>query len=415
MDDHLTIFSNTVSKSEEEIFTIDSLLKSHPYFKEIDLERGHEFTRYTGKEKVIPSIKYATEEDAEDITKIFKEVYDNTYPYKKLESKSKILSMIRDPNYYWIVFKLKPNITIGCIGVHLDFEKKKANLFGFAFRTEFQHKVDIAKASIACMVSLVYKFRDRILIWYGEARSSFSSIQYITNLVGLQPIGFLPNKDIFFNHPESEFLLILYDRNVLFNLRNIKKPELISQAIFCYFYAFQKYNLELPTIKNYTDIESELNPSEIAYKKTQLLRKVERDEFGNELITFFIKGTDSYFQFQYYHNIKIAEKTIFKVSSIEELHLFLGAIKNFIITSKLRYFETYLSAYNSKHQALFYNAGFKPTGYIPAFKYNRIEILFEDQLVFVYHKDDLDHKISFIPETEEFLKTIKYFKKLHKE
>jgi len=414
MDDHLTIFSNTVSKSKEEIFTIESLLNSYPYYKEIDLERGYGFTQPIGKEKPIPSIKFATEEDAEKITKIFKEVYDNTYPYKKMESVSEILSMIRDPNFYWVVYKLNPNIIIGCIGAHLDFEQKKANLFGFAFRKEFHHKVDIGTASIACMVALVYKFRDRILIWYGEARSSFSSIQHITNLVGLRPIAFLPNKDIFFNLPESEFFLIMYDRNVLVHRRYIKKPELISQAIFCYFFTFQKYNLELPTIKNYDNLESELNRSEIAYKKNQLTRKVERDEYGNELITYSIKGTDSYFQFQYYDNIKIAEKTIFKVSSIEELQLFLEEIKIFIITSKLRYFETYLSAYNSKHQYLFFNAGFKPTGYIPAFLYNRIENNFEDQLVFVYYKDNLDHKISLIPETEEFLKTIKHLKKLHK-
>jgi len=414
MDEHLTIFSDSVPKSKEAFFTIESLINSYPYYKEIDLVQGHEFTQPLGKAKVIPSIKFATEEDAEEITKVFKEAYDNSYPYKKLETVSEILSMIRDPNYYWILFKLKPNIIIGCIGAHLDFEQKKANLFGFAFRKEFQQKVDIGTASIACMVAPIHKLRHRILIWYGEARSSFSSIQYLTNLVGLRPIGFLPNKDIFFNHPESEFLLIMYDRNVLLNYRSSKKPELISQAIFCYFYTFQKYNLELPNIKNYNNIESELNNSEIVYKKSQLLRKVERDEFENELITFSIKGTDSYFQFQYYNNIKIAEKAIFKVSSIEELHLFLGEIKTFIITSKLRYFETYLSAYNSKHQCLFFNSGFKPTGYIPAFKYNRTEKVFEDQLVFVYHKDDIDHKINLIPETEEFLKTIKYFKKLSK-
>jgi len=410
MDDHLTIFSNTVSKSKVEIFTIEDLINSYPDYKEIDLERGHDFAHPVRNEKVIPSLKFATEEDAEEITKIFKEVYDGTYPYKKMESVSEVLSMIRDPNYYWIIFKLKTDITIGCIGAHLEFEGKRANLFGFAFRKEYQHKVNMNTASIACMVAPVNKLRDQILIWYGEARSSFSSIQYLTNSVGLRPIAFLPNKDIFFHHPESEFLFVMYNKNALLKYRDSKKPELISQAIFCYFYAFKKYNLELPTIKNYANIESELNNSEIAYKRAQLLRRVERDEFGNELISFSIKGTDSHLQFQYYKNIKIAEKTIFKVSTTEELQLFLNEIKVFIIKSKLRYFEAYLSAYNSEYQALFFNAGFKPTGYIPAFKYNINENKFEDQIVFVYHKDEIKHQINLIPETEELLKTIKYLK-----
>ncbi len=414
MDDHLTIFSNIVSKSKEEIVTLEDVFNTHPDLKKIDLENGCEFENSMRNGKIIPSLKFATEEDAEEITHIFKEVYDNTYPYKKMESLSEVLSMIRDPNYYWIVFKLKPDIKIGCIGIHLDFERKVANFFGFAFRKEFREKVDIATASMACMVAPVYKFRDRILVWFAEIRSSFSSIQYLSKSAGLLPMAFLPNKDIFFNHPESEILFVIYDRKVLFNYRSSKKPEIISQAIFCYFHAFQKYNLELPTIKNYETIESELNNSEIAYKKKQLLRKVERDEFGNEVITFSIKGTDSYFQFQYYKNIKIAEKTIFKVATIEELQLFLNKIKAFIITSKVRYFEAYLSAYKSEHQALFFNAGFKPTGYIPAFNYNRILNDFEDQVVFVHHKKELDKIVYLIPETEEFLKTIKYYKELQK-
>jgi len=414
MDDHLTIFSEIVPKSKEEVITLEDVFKTYPNLTKIDLENGYEFVNSVRNGKKIPSLKFALEEDAEEITQIFKEVYDNSYPYKKMESVTEILAMIRDPNYHWIVFKLKPDITIGCIGIHLDFEHKVANFFGFAFRKEFQHKVDIATASIACMVAPVYKFRDRILIWYAEIRSSFSSIQFLAKSAGLLPTAFLPNKDIFFNHPESEILFVIYDRNVLFNYRSSKKPELISQAIFCYFYTFQKYSLELPTIKNYENIESELNNSEIAYKKTQLIRKVEKDEFGNELITFSIKGTDSYFQFLYYKNIKIAEKTIFKVSTVEELQLFLKEIKAFIITYKLRYFETYLSAYNSEHQALFFNAGFKPTGYIPAFKYNRTRNEFEDQVVFVYHEKELDKLVYLIPETEEFLKTIKYYKELKK-
>ena len=414
MDDHLIMFSDTVSKSQEEIVTIEDIFNTYPHLKEIDLERGHEFTHSVRNGKKIPSLKFATEEDAKEITQIFKEVYDKTYPYKKMESLSHVLSMIKDPNYYWIIFKIKPNITVGCIGIHLDFEHKVANFFGFAFRKEFRQKVDISTASIACMVAPVYKFRDRILIWCAEIRSSFSSIQYLAKSAGLLPIAFLPNKDIFFNHPESEILFAIYDSKVLFNYRSSKKPELISQAIFCYFHTFQKYSLELPTIKNYENIESELNSSEIAYKKTQLLKKVERDEFGTELITFSIKGTDSYFQFQYYKNIKIAEKTIFKVSTVEELQMFLKEIKAFIITSKLRYFETYLSAYNSEHQALFLNAGFKPTGYLPAFKYKRTRSDFEDQVVFVHHEKELDKLVDLIPETEEFLRTIKYYKELQK-
>jgi len=410
MDDHLTIFSKVFPKPKEDVLTLEDIIDTHPYIKEIDLEKGYEFANSGINGKIIPSLKFATEEEAEEITQIFKEVYDSTYPYKKMESVSEVLNMIRDPNYYWIVFKLNSDIIIGCIGIHLDFKQKIGNLFGFAFKKKIRRNIDIATACIACIFAPVYKFRDEILIWYGESRSRILSPQYLTILAGLLPVAFLPNKDIFFNRLESEFLVIIYSKNVLINYRSLKKPELISQAIFCYFYAFQKYNLELPTIKNYENIESKLNKSEVAYKKTQLIKKVERDEFDNDLITYSIKGTDSYCEFLYYKNIKIVEKAIFKVRTSEELLLFLNEIKKFITTTKLRYFEVFLSAYNSEHQALFFKTGFKPTGYIPAFNYNKIEGKFEDQVVFVYYDSNLNQKMTLIPETEEFLKAIKIFK-----
>jgi len=414
MDDHLTIFSNTVSKSKDEIISIEDMLNTYPLLREINLEKGHNFEDYTRNGKIIPSLKFATEKDAEEITKIFKEVYENTYPYKQMEIISEIQSMIRSPNYYWIIFTLKPDIIAGCIGIRLDFENKTGNFFGFAFRNKFQHIADISTASIACVVAPMYKFKNQIFLWYAEIRSSFSSIQYIAKLTGLSPVGFLPNKDIFFNQPESEILFITYNQKILNELRSSKKPQLISPAIFCYFNAFQKYNLGLPVIKNNNNLESELDQNKLENNRKLILRRIERDKFGNELITILIKGTNNFFQFLHYNNIHIVEKVDYKVSTLEDLCVFLEEIKLIIREFKLRYFEVFLSAYDSTHQMVFYNAGFKPTGYIPAFKYNKDNNLYEDQVLFVYHEKELNKNAHLIRETEEFLKTIKYFKELRK-
>ncbi|MBA7626325.1 hypothetical protein ES703_33771 [subsurface metagenome] len=227
-------------------------------------------------------------------------------------------------------------------------------------------------------------------------------------------MAFLPNKDIFFNHSESEILFIIYNRKALFNYKSSEKPKIISQAIFCYFHAFQNYSLELPTIKNYDSLESELDNHKIVNIKSLLKRKVERDKFGNELITISIKGTNSFFEFLHYDNICIAEKVVYKVSTLEELYVFIEEIKSITQELRLRYFEAYISAYDPAHQTIFFNAGFKPTGYIPAFKYNKAKNLFEDQLLFVYHEKELSKDINLIPETVEFLKTIKYFKQIKK-
>ncbi|GAH34378.1 unnamed protein product, partial [marine sediment metagenome] len=256
-----------------------------------------------------------------------------------MESVSDIQSMIKNPNYYWIVFTVKPDIVVGCQGIRLDFENKIGNIFGFAFRKEFQQKVDISTASIASVVSPMHKFKNQIFTWFAEVRSSFSSVQYIAKLTGLSPVGFLPNKDIFFNQPESEILFITYNQKILNELRSSQKPQIITPAIFCYFYAFQKYDLGLPVIKNDNILEVELDPNKLENNRKLISRRIERDKFGSELITISIKGTNNYFQFLHYKNIQIVEKVDYKVSTLEDLYVLLEEIKSIIIEFKLRYME----------------------------------------------------------------------------
>jgi hypothetical protein len=414
MDDHLTMFSRNVTESRKEIISIEEMLNTYPWVREVNLKKGHNFEASTRSAKIIPSLRFATEEDAEKITKIFKEVYENTYPYKIMESVSDIQNMIRSPNYYWIIFTVKPDIVVGCQGIRLDFENKIGNIFGFAFKKKYQETLEISTASIASVVAPMHIFKNQIFTWYAEVRSSFSSVQYIAKLTGLSPVGFLPNKDIFFNQPESEILFITYNQKVLDDLRSSQKPQLITPAIFSYFYAFQKYDLGLPMIKNDNNLEAKLDPVRLENNRKLISRRIERDKYGSELLRISMKGTNNYFQFLHHKNIKIVEKVDYKVSTLEDLYVFLEEIKSIIIEFKLRYMEVFLSAYDSTHQMFFYNAGFKPTGYVPAFKYNKDDNVYEDQVLFVYHENLLNRNTHLIRETEEFLKSIKYLKEIRK-
>ncbi|NVM16618.1 MAG: hypothetical protein HWN80_02810 [Candidatus Lokiarchaeota archaeon] len=414
MDDHLSMFSRNVIQSRKDIISIEDMLNAYPWVGDINLEKGHDFEASTRKGKIIPSIKFATEKDAEEITKIFKEVYENTYPYKRMENFSDIQNMIRSPNYYWIVFTIKPDIIVGCVGIRLDFENKIGHIFGFALRKEFQQKTDISTALVGSLVAPMHQFKNQILYWFAEVRSSFSSVQYIAKLTGLSPVGFLPNKDIFFNQPESEILFITYSQEILSDRRSSQRPQLITPAIFCYFYAFQKYDLGLPVIRNNNNLEAELDSNIIENNRKHILRRIERDKYGNEQITISIMGTDNFFQLLHYKNIQIVEKVDYNVSTLEDLYVLLEEIKSIIKEFKLRYMEVFLSAYDSTHQTFFYNAGFKPMGYIPAFKYNKDDNLYEDRVLFVYHENPLNKNTQLIRETEEFLESIKYLKELRK-
>ncbi|MBY8988744.1 MAG: hypothetical protein KGD61_09840, partial [Candidatus Lokiarchaeota archaeon] len=95
------------------------------------------------------------------------------------------------------------------------------------------------------------------------------------------------------------------------------------------------------------------------------------------------------------------------VSNKEQLFVFIEEVKELIKKLKIRYWEFFTSAYHPTHQAILYNSGLKPFGYVPCYKYVKEEDVFEDQIVFIYYEGKVNANLKLIPETENFLKTIK--------
>ena len=101
------------------------------------------------------------------------------------------------------------------------------------------------------------------------------------------------------------------------------------------------------------------------------------------------------------------EKTEYDVENLEELTFFLNTLKKLIKKLKIRYFQSFVSAYNTKHQKVFWNAGFIPIGYVFSWFYNKESKKFEDRIIFCYYEGSIDYNIKLIPESTKMLKFIK--------
>ena len=115
-------------------------------------------------------------------------------------------------------------------------------------------------------------YRKGVLIYHGEARTNDTASQFGTSICGMKPIAFFPNKDIFFNHIESNFMIIAYYNDVLRNLRK-EKPKIIPQVLNCYKYSNDRYNLGTPIIEN-PDIK--LESEEINKSIRKIEKKIKR-------------------------------------------------------------------------------------------------------------------------------------------
>lgn len=385
-----------VSKTDlSSIKTVDKLLNFYKEIPILNFKEGQlldfDINQQSRDEKITPFLKIADVHDSSEIAAIFQEVYSGKYPFKVLEDSKKIRKMIIDPHYIWIIFKTQSGDFVGCLGALLEFDKKRGYLFGFALKKNYHGKFDGLKTFICSLIYLWRRYNNEILLWTSEVRTFSSTPQYANSVVSLKPIAFLPNKDLFYDNPESEFLTITYKENTLKKFRSKQKPKIIRQVLNCYTYSQERYDLGLPEIVNPNLI---INYKEISKLEEDIIMRKETDEYGHQFIKFSIKNSNSYFMFLYHKDNKNIEKTQYKSHNLEELSVFLKKFNQFIKNQNLRYFEIYVSAYQPDHQKLFNNAGFEPRGYIPSFEFNPKKGIFEDMILFNYFTGEINPNID---------------------
>ena len=403
---HKSILKEEV-KTRKPVVTIQDFLRRYAKYQHLSLESGITFPKKSRskEQKVTPTVQIAKPGEEKIISEIFKQVYRNTYPYKEMESPQEIRKMIEDPDYIWILFKVNGDEVIGCVALKFDASRKGMYLHGFAMKKEYQGTTSLPKLVVAAWTVLLKKYEKKALVWFGEARSAHSKSQFLSDLLGLKPIAFFPKKDIFFNRDESEILLILYDEDLITNYRRKKTPKIIPRVLTYYSYALKRYQLGFPEVSDHGTLV--FDDKEINTIKRDLIYQEENDNLGNSLITFSIKNSDAYISFIHRPFVRIFEQTKYKVSNKEQLFVFIEEVKELIKKLKIRYWEFFASAYHPTHLAILYDAGLKAFGYVPSFKYIKEEDVFEDQIVFIHYEGEVNGDLKMIPETENFLKTIK--------
>ncbi|GAF68479.1 unnamed protein product, partial [marine sediment metagenome] len=162
---------------------------------DLDLDRGMEldFTidSKLGSDKISPTLYLAKPKDADEISNICKEVYDNKYPYKEIEDPKEVKKMIESPENHFILFKIEDDI-VGCFRCALDFKHHKGYTGGFMVRKEYQGIIDVTKAIIGSYAWMWSSHKDEILMWYCENRTAHAASQYITSVCGINTVAFFP-------------------------------------------------------------------------------------------------------------------------------------------------------------------------------------------------------------------------------
>ena len=334
--------------------------------------------------------------DAEEIIRIIKDAF-TYYPFYEMLQIGYIRGLIKSKNNYVFIFKDKQNSIVGTITFMLDLDRKKGYIRTFALYKKYWGKLNITSATISVYLYMYKKYKDQILIWYSETLTNTAKAQYIFKQCYVEPLGFFPNKDIFRNKIESEFLQVAYDRKAITQHRSKESPKIILEVMKPFIYASLKFDLISVDV---TEPKIKLNRKEILNFEKNIIIKEEEDDFGNEKVKMSFLNSDSNLTFLYTPQLKNIINIEYKTSKLEELSVFLHKLTFYIKDNETRYCECYVSAYNPSHQKLFSHFGLKPRGYLPSWKYNKERGYFEDYILFNFFLGDIKNDFARIEEID---------------
>ncbi len=387
-------FTSQLLQSFQEVDTLD--LSSGSQFEFEIHERVH-------KQKINPMIRLATKEDVDEIISIYKDIYENTYPYKEMEDRKEVSKMLKSPNVEWLIFETSGGEIVGCFTFILDFDNKLGYIRGFVIKKKFLGKVDIIKMAMGSFIAMYRKYYNKIFRWYGECRTAHAKSQYFCAAAGFKPIALYPCKDVFYNKVESDLLIISYDERALREYRSKKIPSILPSVETQFLYSHRKYKLGDYLVK---DPKIIINQAKIRKIKKALKISTSIDRFGYTDIHFSIDGSNSYFSFLYTPSVQNFEKTMYKIKNIEELYVFVQEFMNQARKFNVRYVECFISGYEITHQKIFSEVGLRPQGYVPSWRYNKKKESFEDFILFNYYQGSINENMDLIDESKDLLRVL---------
>ncbi|MFX0146661.1 MAG: hypothetical protein ACFE8E_02815, partial [Candidatus Hodarchaeota archaeon] len=165
----------------------------------------------------------------------------------------------------------------------------------------------------------------------------------------------------------------------------VEKPYLYSNNL----YNLGDYQIIKPNLK--------LNKQKIKELQKRFRCQVSKDRYGYEYYHFNIEQNQSYFKILHNTHIQNLEKAKFHVKSLEELYVYIQELKKCMSKMNIRYCEIFVSAYEPEQQELFYNAGFRPRGFVPCWNYDIKKKYFDDYIVFNYFEGQI-RNIDLLPQ-----------------
>jgi len=342
------------------------------------------------------ALRHAHLGDAPAIQKIYHEIYQGTYTYQEYTDVAYLEKDMTGGHSGWYVVEdtAHGREIAGCVSATIDAIHERAYSRGMMLRPAWQGHGGASRLFGEAFQDFLKCHEGKVRLVWAETRSTSIKPQSVCETIGLQPLGILPNKDVFFNLRETPVLMAVYSSSA-WATRDCRVrivPELVPlyEQIRSMFRFMRKDDLQVtePAIpsKSRCRIFVDIEPYTKKYGYTTLVFTCEKT---GEAITIDVN-----------HQCMNAEKMEIHCTKPATAQALLSFALGYLQSKGVQYVEGHCPAMKPMLQDAFITAGMQPRAYLPGWEKDARTGLHVDHVVFAWSKQSIDlAKTCFTPKS----------------
>jgi len=324
------------------------------------------------------NLRQAHDTDVAAIQKIYHEVYQGTYTYHEYTDASYLHKDITSGHSGWYVVEdaTRSNEIAGCVSAIVDVVNARAYSRGMMMRPSYQGRHGASRLFGDAFADFMRVHAGKVRLVWAETRATSVKPQAVCETIGLNPVGILPGKDVFFNARETPVLMAIYASSAWATRDNHVTivPALVPlhDHVATMFRAMKKDDME---VVDATVVEN------TRCKPAVIVSDFEK-RFGYTTHEFTCEKTGESISISVNHQCKNAEGMDIHCATASTARALLAFALGYLQSIGVEYVEGYCPANRPGLQAAFLGAGFAPFGYVPAWNKDARTGLFVDQVIF---------------------------------
>nr|MDO8111185.1 GNAT family N-acetyltransferase [Candidatus Sigynarchaeota archaeon] len=349
------------------------------------------------------SLRHARPGDVAAIQNIYQEVYRGTYTYQEYTDALYLNKDMTGGHSGWYVVEdaTRGKEIAGCVSATIDGVHGRAYSRGMMVRPGWQGRGGASRLFGEAFQDFLKCNAGKVRLVWSETRSDGVKPQAVCETIGLQPIGILPSKDVFFNRRETPVLMAVYASSAWATRDN--KVRIVPELVPLY---EQVKSMHRPMRKDDLQVVETPAPSKARCKAIVDIEPFEK-KYGYTAYTFICEKTGESISVAVNKQCMNAESMETHCTKAATAQVLLAFLLGYLQAKGVQYIEGHAPANRPTFQEAFLAVGMRPCAYLPAWEKDARSGLHVDHVVFAWHKQPVDlTTTSFTPKSEALARVL---------